>query len=65
MLWTLTRGAERAKAVFVPHTVQSTLVIFRNERIDKIEDVKEWDAAMLRASIERIALLSAGWIDVS
>lgn len=51
--------------MFVPHTVQSTLVIFRNERIDKIEDVKEWDAAMLRASIERIALLSAGWIDVS
>lgn len=64
VLWTLTRGAESAKAVFVPHAAQSTLVIFRNKQVNKIEDVKEWDAAISRADAERAVLLSQGFADI-
>lgn len=60
-LWTLTRGAEIARAVFVPHKILSTLVVFRNGNVDSVEDVSEWTAAIECAEAMRRLLLDQGW----
>lgn len=63
VLWKLVRGASTARAVFVPHKHLSTLVIFRDAAIDKIEDVRDWDVALQDAHFARNALAAAGWTE--
>lgn len=61
VLWRVVRGANVGKAVFVPHTVKSTLVVFKNETIYHIEDVEDWNIALERSMSTRQTLINEGW----
>ena len=54
-----------ARAVIVPHTMQTTLVWWVGDQIDGAEDFVEWSGALERADALRSRLLSEGWIDVT
>ena len=63
VLWKLIRGADVARAVFVPHTIKSTLVVFKNDSIYHIEDIEEWSTALERSVGTRERLIRDGWRD--
>jgi hypothetical protein len=63
-LWRLTKGLEVAKAVFVPHAALSTLIVFRNETVESIEDVREWATAIERAEVARVSFVERGWSEI-
>jgi hypothetical protein len=65
VIWRLHREGEVARAVIVPHTLQTTLVWWINDQIDGAEDFLEWSGALERADAVRARLMTDGWIDVS
>ena len=53
VIWRLRREGEAARAVIVPHTLQTTLVWWIDDHIDGAEDFLEWSGALERADVVR------------
>jgi hypothetical protein len=65
VIWRLHREGEAARAVIVPHTLQTTLVWWIDDHIDGAEDLLEWSGALERADAVRSQLLMDDWLDAS
>jgi hypothetical protein len=65
LIWKLQRDEQSARAVIVPHTLQTTLVWWINDGIDGAEDFLDWSGALERADAVRVRLLGDGRIEVT
>lgn len=62
VLWTLRHADGRvARATLIPGTPRSTLVWVVDETLDRAENFDDWDLALARAEMTRLALLEEGW----
>ena len=59
-LWRFRRGDATARATIVPHTMQTTLLVWINEEIEVADDFQDWSAALERATAVRAGLLRDG-----
>jgi hypothetical protein len=65
VLWRLRRDDQTAHAEIVPHKLQTTLIVWRDDAIEDAEDFVEWSGALGRADVVRDRLLRDGWTDVT
>jgi len=65
VIWRLRRGKRAARATIIPHTMQTTLIVWIDEELEDAEDFVEWAGELERAEVVRERLLTDGWIDVS
>ena len=66
VIWRLRRDCQTAHATIIPHTMQTTLVVWMDdEKIEIAEDFLEWSGALERADVVRARLLRDGWADVT
>jgi hypothetical protein len=64
VLWTLRHADGRvARATLIPGTPRSTLVWVVDETLDRAENFDDWDLALARAEMTRLALLEEGWLE--
>ena len=62
VLWRLRHpDGRRARATLIPGVPTSTLVFMVDDRLDRGENVTEWEAAIERAEDVRRALIDDGW----
>jgi hypothetical protein len=64
VLWRLShRNGDRARAMLIPGSPESTLVYFLNDEFGRGENFAEWDDALADAESVRRRMIEEGWTD--
>jgi hypothetical protein len=65
VIWQLRRENQTTHAMIVPHTRQTTLLWWVDDKIESAEYFIEWDGALERAEVVRDRFVREGWTDVT